>query len=61
MAKDRERCKKAYERLFSMVQGIGPNDRAHIGAQALVWADPSGAQWSEIKKIMDKDMIKSVW
>ena len=59
MAKDCERCKKAYEHLGLMFQGAGPNDR--IGAQALVWADPIGAQWSEIKKKVDKDIIKSVW
>ena len=44
-----------------MVQAARPNDKACIGSRALVWANPTRAQWSEIKKIVDKDMIKRVW
>ena len=61
MADNHERCKKAYDRLRSMVKGAGPNDRARIGARCSAWVDPTGAQWLDIKKLVDKDMIKSVW
>ena len=33
MADERERCKRAYNRLRSMVQGARPNDTARIGAR----------------------------
>lgn len=61
MADDRDRCKRAYERLRSMVQGVGPNDTARIAARCSTWANPTGVQWSEVNKIVDKDMVKSIW
>ena len=61
MAHERERCKKAYDRLRSMVQGAGPNDTARIGARCSAWADPTRAQWKDVNKLVDKDMIKSIW
>lgn len=61
MANERERCKRAYDRLHSMVQGVGPNDTARIGACCSTWADPTGVQWKYVNKLVDKDMIKSIW
>ena len=60
MADEHERCKKAYDRLRSMVQGVGPNDMARIGARCSTWANPTRVQWSEVNKIVDKDMVKSI-
>ena len=61
MADERETCKKSYDRLRSMVQGVGPNDTARIGARCSTWTNPTGVQWSEVNKIVDKDMVKSIW
>ena len=61
MADDREKSKRAYERLRSMVQGCGPNDTARIAARSSQWATPTGVQWKEVNSLVDKDMIKSVW
>ena len=61
MGDERERCKRAYDRLRSMVQGVGPNYTARIAARCSRWADPTGVQWTEVNKILDKDMIKSIW
>ena len=59
MENDCERCKRTYECLQSMVQGARPNDMACIGSCCSSWANPIGAQWKEINKLVDKGMIKS--
>lgn len=61
MADDRDKSKRAFERLRSMVQGCGPNDTARIAARCSQWATATGVQWKEVNTLVDKDMIKSVW
>ena len=56
-----EDAKKAYDRLQQMASASTINETAHIAGRTSRWAPVTGAQYAQVNKDVDKDMVKSVW
>ena len=56
-----EDAKKAYDRLRQMADALTINETARIAGRTSRWAPVAGAQYAQVNKDVDKDMVKSVW
>ena len=56
-----EDAKKAFDRLQQMASASTINETARIAGHTSCWAPMTGAQYEQVNKDIDKDMIKSVW
>ena len=56
-----EDAKKAYDRLQQMASASTINETARIAGRTSRWAPVTGAQYAQVNKDVDKDMVKSVW